>query len=74
MLNEEKTRIQIANDLKALGLREGGVLLVHASLRSLGKVPGGAETVVRGLLHALGEKGTLLMPALSYWVNFTSSL
>ena len=66
MLDEEKTQIQIANDLKALGLREGGVLLVHASLRSLGKVPGGAETVVRGLLRALGEDGTLLMPALSY--------
>ena len=66
MLDEEKTQIQIANDLKALGLRKGDVLLVHASLRSLGKVPGGAETVVRGLLQALGEDGTLLMPALSY--------
>jgi len=39
---------------------------VHTSLRSLGKVPGGAETVVRGLLYALGENGTLLTPALSY--------
>ncbi|MFQ6042017.1 MAG: AAC(3) family N-acetyltransferase [Candidatus Poribacteria bacterium] len=66
MLDEEKTEVQIANDLTALGLRECGVLLAHASLRSLGKVPGGAETVVRGLLRALGEDGTLLMPALSY--------
>ena len=66
MLDEQKTQIQIANDLTALGLREGGVGLVHASLRSLGTVPGGAETVVCGLLRALGENGTLLMPALSY--------
>jgi aminoglycoside 3-N-acetyltransferase len=29
-------------------------------------VPGGAETVVLGLLDALGTEGTLLMPALSY--------
>jgi aminoglycoside 3-N-acetyltransferase len=29
-------------------------------------VPGGAETVVRGLLDALGPDGTLLLPALSY--------
>lgn len=35
-------------------------------MRSLGKVPGGAETVVLGMLQALGEDGTLLMPALSY--------
>ena len=42
------------------------MLLVHAALRSLGVVPGGAETVVQGLLEALGPDGTLLMPALSY--------
>jgi len=66
MNDEEKTQKQIANDLTALGVREGGVLLVHASLRSLGPVAGGAEAVVRGLLHALGKNGTLLMPALSY--------
>ncbi len=66
MLDKEKTQMQIAHDLTALGLRESGVLLVHASLRSLGAVSGGAETVVRGLLRALGGNGTLLMPALSY--------
>lgn len=66
MLDDEKTQTQIAHDLTALGVREGGVLLVHTSLRSLGKVTGGAETVVRGLLCALGENGTLLIPALSY--------
>jgi aminoglycoside 3-N-acetyltransferase len=32
----------------------------------LGSIPGGAETVIEGLLAALGSKGTLLMPALSY--------
>ena len=66
-MNEQvQAEIQIANDLTALGIRSGGVLLVHASLRSLGTVVGGAETVVRGLLRALQENGTLLMPALSY--------
>ena len=56
----------ISKDLLALGVRPGGVLLVHSSLKSLGPVPGGAETVIRGLLAALGDAGTLLMPALSY--------
>jgi aminoglycoside 3-N-acetyltransferase len=56
----------IASDLLALGVRPGVALLVHSSLRSLGPVPGGAETVVRGLLEGLGPRGTLLMPALSY--------
>ena len=56
----------ISDDLQTLGIRPGGVLMVHSSLKSLGWVPGGAETVIQGLLSALGSEGTLLMPALSY--------
>lgn len=61
----------IARDLRALGVREGGILLVHSSLRSLGlpadlpSVERG-EIVIEGLLKALGPSGTLLLPALSY--------
>ncbi|MFN2151198.1 MAG: AAC(3) family N-acetyltransferase [Anaerolineales bacterium] len=57
---------KITDDLLALGVRPGGALLVHTSLKSLGPIPGGVETVIHGLLAALGEGGTLLMPALSY--------
>ncbi|NOY80718.1 MAG: AAC(3) family N-acetyltransferase [Kiritimatiellaeota bacterium] len=57
---------RVCDDLKKLGVRSGGVLLVHASFKSLGRVGGGAETVIRALLEALGGDGTLLMPALSY--------
>jgi aminoglycoside 3-N-acetyltransferase len=53
-------------DLGSLGVRPGSVLLVHSSLKSIGQVPGGAETVIQGLLIAIGEAGTLLMPALTY--------
>ncbi|MBN1371221.1 MAG: AAC(3) family N-acetyltransferase [Anaerolineaceae bacterium] len=54
------TAAQLVSDLLALGVRPGGVLLVHSSLRSLGPVDGGAEAVVKGLLEALGARGTLL--------------
>jgi aminoglycoside 3-N-acetyltransferase len=57
---------RLREDLLELGVRPGGCLLVHSSLKSLGRVPGGAETVIRGLLAALESEGTLLMPALSY--------
>lgn len=57
---------KIASDLHSLGVSPGETLLVHSSLRSLGPVDGGAETVVQGLFQALGEEGTLLFPALSF--------
>lgn len=57
---------RICRDLLTLGVRPGGVMLVHSSLSSLGSVPGGPETVIQGLLSALGPEGTLLLPALSY--------
>ena len=67
MTHEEHiTQDRIANDLLNIGLRPGGVVLVHSSLSSLGRVQGGAETVISALLQALGPQGTLLLPALSY--------
>ncbi|MCK5249532.1 MAG: AAC(3) family N-acetyltransferase [Spirochaetaceae bacterium] len=50
-------------DLRALGPREGDVLLVHSSLSAVGWISGGAETLIRALLAAVGESGTLAMPA-----------
>ena len=57
---------QIIEDCRFLGVRAGGVLLVHASLSAMGKVKGGAETVIRALKEVLGPEGTLAFPSLSY--------
>lgn len=40
-------------------------MIVHASLRSVGPVTGGADVLLDALLAALGTEGTLLMPAFS---------
>jgi len=57
---------RIAEDLNALGIRPGLTILVHASFKALGPVPGGIETVIQGLLRGIGPDGTLLMPALTW--------
>ncbi len=54
------TRSELARGLRALGVREGGVLMVHTRMSALGWVVGGAETVVQSLLEALGPEGTLM--------------
>lgn len=56
---------QIAAQLKELGVREGGVLLVHTSFSKVKPVEGGPLGLIRALRAALGPKGTLVMPAMT---------
>ncbi len=56
------TREALVGDLRALGVRPGQTLLVHASLRAIGWVAGGPGTVVAALLDSVGETGTIVMP------------
>jgi len=57
-----QTRSSLVRDLRRLGLSTGATVLVHASLRQVGWVCGGAPTVVRALLDVLGPDGTLMVP------------
>jgi aminoglycoside 3-N-acetyltransferase len=56
---------QIAHELRGLGIREGGVLLVHTSFRAVRPVEGGPLGLLRALRRALGPAGTLVMPAMT---------
>lgn len=56
------TEENIVAELKKAGIREGDVLMVHSSLRKIGLVEKGADTLVDALLKALGKEGTLMMP------------
>jgi aminoglycoside 3-N-acetyltransferase len=56
------TRRRIVRDLRRLGVEPGQALLVHASLRSLGQVAGGAQTVVSALREAVGPTGHVVVP------------
>ena len=60
------TREHLISDLSRLGVAAGGVMMVHSSLRSIGTVEGGAETVVDALLESLGTQGTLVVPTFTF--------
>jgi aminoglycoside 3-N-acetyltransferase len=59
------TARQLVDQLKALGVREGGVLLVHTSFRAVRPVAGGPLGLIGALRRALGGKGTLVMPTMT---------
>lgn len=58
-------RERLSEDLRALGVKPGDAVLVHSSMKALGTklTP---EEVIEALQEAVGENGTLLMPALTY--------
>lgn len=55
------TRARLTDDLGRLGVTSGDVLMVHASLRAIGPVEGGAAGVISALDAAVGAEGTWLM-------------
>jgi hypothetical protein len=61
------TRSDLVPELKAIGVEAGQVLMLHASLSSLGNVIGGADSVVLAIQEVLGGDGTLI--ALASWDN-----
>lgn len=64
------TRDELARDFRELGLRAGMGVMVHSSLRSLGRTREGPKTVVEALMEALTEDGTLLMPSFNHGAAF----
>jgi aminoglycoside 3-N-acetyltransferase len=57
---------QAVEELRRTGIREGDTVIVHSSLRSLGPVENGADTVIDALLEAVGPGGTVLFPTFNF--------
>jgi aminoglycoside 3-N-acetyltransferase len=57
---------QVSDVLSRSGLKAGNHLLVHSSLRSVGPIEGGPNTLIEALLEVIGEAGTLAMPTFNY--------
>jgi aminoglycoside N3'-acetyltransferase len=57
------SRPELVAQLRALGVREGDVLLVHTSFRAVRPVDGGPAGLIDALREAVGATGTLVMPS-----------
>jgi aminoglycoside 3-N-acetyltransferase len=63
-----RTRSNLAEDLRRIGVVAGMTLIVHSSLRALGWVSGGSVAVVQALMDVISSEGTLVMPTHTAYV------
>jgi aminoglycoside 3-N-acetyltransferase len=61
----EMAQGELCAQLEALGVRRGGVLLVHTSFRAVRPVAGGPLGLIGALRAAIGTEGTLVMPTMT---------
>jgi aminoglycoside N3'-acetyltransferase len=61
--SRELSKTEVVEQLRSLGVQEGGVLLVHTSFRAVRPIEGGPEGLIDALQTALGPEGTLVMPS-----------
>lgn len=68
--NAGEIKIYSRNDLRKniemLGIRRGDTLLIHSSLKSIGMVEGGADTVLAVFMDYLAGEGILILPTHSW--------
>ena len=68
-MSKENNALSV-NDLisvfSEIGLQKGDSLIIHSSLRSLGRVEKGADGVLDALLEVIGPAGNLMLPTFNY--------
>ena len=57
------SRSEIADDFRTLGLGAGDVVMVHASVRSVGEIAGGPDQIHLAIKDAITDAGTMMMYA-----------
>lgn len=61
-ISEPITGQRLIRDLQSLGLEKGDMVYVHTSMKSIGWIKGGADTLIEAFQAVLGDEGTLVVP------------
>lgn len=67
------TKQDIKNTLTRLGIQTGDVVIFHSSLKSMGRVEGGAQAVIDAFLEQVGPEGTPFEPMFRQWGHMVSA-
>ena len=53
---------RLLKDIKALGIEKNDILMVHSSLKKVGEIQGGGDTLLNAFCEHLGDSGLLVLP------------
>ncbi|MEA3392387.1 MAG: AAC(3) family N-acetyltransferase, partial [Candidatus Marinimicrobia bacterium] len=59
--NIKTNKETLIQDLLVLGVKEGDLLYIKASMRSLGRIEGGANAFIDAVLDVVGKEGTIVV-------------
>lgn len=68
LINNLYTQADLIDQIKELGIKAGDVLELHASMKAIGFILGGANALLEAFLDVLTHEGTLVMAAQA-WDN-----
>jgi len=60
------TYIDAETALTRLGIVPGDTLVLHSSIKAIGWLDGGAQTIASALCHAVGQNGTIVVPTFTF--------
>ena len=52
----------LLNDIKNLGIKKDDKIIIHSSLKNIGQIQGGADTLLDAFCDYLGEQGMVVLP------------
>lgn len=64
---------RLKNSFQSVGIKKGDIVMVHASISSLGYVIGGAEAIYEALYQLIGSEGTIVVPSQTVEISDPSS-
>ncbi len=73
-LNRVYTKEDIIDQLSAMGEPRGSVVLMHSSIRLIGKVEGGAKTLLDAMIEYFTSEGGLFCVPTHTWANLKKDI
>ncbi|MDD3240593.1 MAG: AAC(3) family N-acetyltransferase [Lachnospira sp.] len=65
-------KVDLVSQIRKLGIQQGDILLVHSSMKAIGEVEGGADTVLDALTEAVcGQDAGMLVLPTHTWATMT---